>query len=369
MLTIKLGNIFESNASTLVNTVNCVGVMGKGIALDYKKRYPDMHREYVELCKNGLVKPGKPYIYKDLLGASVINFPTKDHWKSPSKLSYIISGLEWFVEHYKELGITSIAFPPLGCGNGGLSWELVGPVMYKMLKDLPINIEIYAPYGTKSELLSKTFLENISVNSAKDIIGSKAMKFNDKWLLLPYIVQELNGNRHALKVGRTILQKICYILTRTGIETGFQFVKGTYGPYSKEVNDAIVVLSNTNFLHEKQMGKMISVMTDPGFKLDRKLFKTAELDGVERTIDLFSRIKNTDQAELISTVIYAADAMSKRKDNTTELDIYQYVMEWKPRWKDTKSFELSESIRNLMILGWISAQPSMDLPHSSELEF
>ena len=86
---VKIGNIFESHAQTLVNTVNCVGVMGKGIALDFKNRYPEMFKEYTELCAQKRVKPGVPYYYSDLLGASVINFPTKDHWRSPSKLSYI----------------------------------------------------------------------------------------------------------------------------------------------------------------------------------------------------------------------------------------------------------------------------------------
>ena len=79
---ILLGNIFDSKCSTLVNTVNCAGVMGKGIALEFKKRYPEMFREYQILCKEGKVQPGKPYLYHDLTGASIINFPTKDHWRS-----------------------------------------------------------------------------------------------------------------------------------------------------------------------------------------------------------------------------------------------------------------------------------------------
>ena len=91
---IRIGNMFESKAATLVNTINCVGVMGKGIALEFKNRYPVMYKEYVDLCSKGLVKPGKPYYYCDLNGTSIINFPTKDHWRSPSKLSYIVNGLD-----------------------------------------------------------------------------------------------------------------------------------------------------------------------------------------------------------------------------------------------------------------------------------
>lgn len=156
---VTIGNIFESKASTLVNTVNCVGVMGKGVALEFKKRYPQMFKEYAEKCRNHELNAGCPYYYCDLTGASVINFPTKEHWRSPSKLSYITDGLNWFVDNYQNLGITSVAFPPLGCGNGGLPWEIVGPLMYQKLKNLPIYIEIYAPFGTKPEQLKKEFLE------------------------------------------------------------------------------------------------------------------------------------------------------------------------------------------------------------------
>lgn len=367
MISIKIGNLFESKATTLVNTVNCVGIMGKGIALDFKTKYPDMYKEYIAMCKDKQVRPGQPYIYKDLLGTSIINFPTKDHWRSPSKLSYITTGLKWFIDNYQELEITSIAFPPLGCGNGGLSWELVGPIMYKMLKDLPIEIEIYAPYGTKPELLSIDFLENNCIYSAKDILGSKSVRFNSKWLLIPYIIQELNSNRYSLTVGRTILQKICYVLTRSGVNTGFHFIKGFYGPYSREVNNAIMTLSNGNLIVEKQLGRMISVIAAPNYKLDKTKFTEKDLSNAEKTLDLFSRIKKTDHAEIISTVIFATDDLLKKNNTISEKDVYDYVMEWKPRWINTKSIDISETIRNLAILGWIDVLQSDNLPHSTEL--
>ena len=160
MITVKVGNIFESNASTLVNAVNCVGVMGKGLALEFKKRYPEMFRDYVARCADGMVKPGLPYLYRDLLGISILNFPTKDHWRGPSKLSYVTDGLKWFIHNYEELNITSIAFRALGCGNGGLEWSLVGPIVYGLLGNLLIDIEIYAPYGTSPELSSAEYLES-----------------------------------------------------------------------------------------------------------------------------------------------------------------------------------------------------------------
>ena len=113
-----------------------------------------MYREYMAMCERGHIRPGKPYYYEDAEGNSVLNFPTKDHWRSPSKLSYIIDGLQWFRDNYDKLGLTSIAFPPLGCGNGGLSWNVVGPLMYQYLHDLAIDIVVYAPYGTSREQLT-----------------------------------------------------------------------------------------------------------------------------------------------------------------------------------------------------------------------
>ena len=130
--------MFESKCTTIVNAVNCVGVMGKGIALEFKRRYPEMYDEYVDKCKAGEVKVGKPYVYNNADGMKILNFPTKDHWRSPSRLSYVIDGLNWFIKHYEEYEIKSIAFPTLGCGNGGLTWETVGTVMYNKLSDLPL---------------------------------------------------------------------------------------------------------------------------------------------------------------------------------------------------------------------------------------
>lgn len=147
---VKIGNIFESNCATIVNTVNCVGVMGKGIALEFKKKYPEMFMEYVLKCDRGEVKTGVPYVYQNN-EISILNFPTKDHWRSPSRLSYVVDGLNWFIANYEKYGINSIAFPPLGCGNGGLSWSVVGPIMYQKLNKLPIYIEMYASIWNQSE--------------------------------------------------------------------------------------------------------------------------------------------------------------------------------------------------------------------------
>lgn len=143
MIIYKKGDLFESDCQTLVNTVNCVGVMGKGIALAFKNKYPEMFLSYKNICNKGLLKPGTLQLYTKY-DKFILNFPTKLDWKNPSKIEYIEEGLKKFVEVYKSKGITSIAFPLLGCSNGGLNWEnQVKPIMEHYLKDIDIRVEIY----------------------------------------------------------------------------------------------------------------------------------------------------------------------------------------------------------------------------------
>lgn len=145
MKIITQGNLFESNADTLVNAVNCVGVMGKGIALTFKKRYPAMFDEYRARCDQGLLRPGVLHLYKDPSGITILNFPTKDHWREKADLLYIEAGLAFFRKHHRELEIRSAAFPALGCGLGGLRWDDVRPMMEHYLGKLPIDVEIFEP--------------------------------------------------------------------------------------------------------------------------------------------------------------------------------------------------------------------------------
>lgn len=157
-ITIKVGNLFNSQAQTIVNAVNCVGVMGKGIALEYKKRFPEMFADYKEKCTNNEGLLGRPYLYKRSSNPWILNFPTKGHWKAVSHLPDIVAGLQYLQTHYKEWGITSLAIPPLGCGLGQLEWQVVGPALYEHLSQLDIPVEIYAPAGTPEHMLDTAFL-------------------------------------------------------------------------------------------------------------------------------------------------------------------------------------------------------------------
>lgn len=145
-LRIIKGNLFTSNCQTLVNTVNCVGVMGAGIALEFRLRYPEMYARYVEICKQNLMDIGQLWLYKSDK-RWVINFPTKKHWKHPSRIQFLELGLQKFVDFYIEKEITSIAFPLLGTQNGGIPEDVSLEIMNKYLVkcNLPIEIYIYDP--------------------------------------------------------------------------------------------------------------------------------------------------------------------------------------------------------------------------------
>ena len=358
---IKIGNIFESKCSTIVNTVNCVGVMGKGIALEFKKRYPEMFSDYVKKCNLGLVKTGLPYVFDNGDGMKILNFPTKDHWRMPSKLSFVIEGLDWFVENYERYGITSIAFPPLGCGNGGLSWEVIGPVMYQKLCRLPIKIEVYAPFGTSKNELTVDFLLRTVVQN--EVAGKSNSKINPKWYLILEAIRELNERAYSLKVGRTLYREMCYVLTREGVNTGFVFSKGNYGPYSAGVKDSITALSNANLIMERELGRMILVSVSDSVVIRKEDFSQEEWSVVERTVDLFSRIKSTDQAEMVTTVLYLYDELKREQQEVRDRDVYDFVMSWKPQWKSVKDYDVCDAIYNMAMYSFIKVSYNNLLPY------
>ena len=142
----KTGDVLASECQALVNTVNCFGVMGKGVALTFKNKFPEMYIEYRKDCESRKVKLGELKFYPVVCDGSVkivVNFPTKYHWKNNSRLEDIDAGLKFFVNNYKSLGITSVAFPKLGCTNGGLDWRIVKPLMISHLSAIDIPVEIY----------------------------------------------------------------------------------------------------------------------------------------------------------------------------------------------------------------------------------
>jgi len=143
MITYVTGDLFTSPAKVLVNTVNTVGVMGKGIAKTFKEVYPEMYRKYQTLCEEGKLTVGALWLYKTP-HKWILNFPTKKHWRQPSRPEYVEAGLQKFGATYADQGITSVAFPRLGCGNGELDWDsVVRPLVKKYLDNLPIDVFVY----------------------------------------------------------------------------------------------------------------------------------------------------------------------------------------------------------------------------------
>lgn len=167
------GNIFTSKCQTLVNTVNCFGVMGAGIALECKYRYPLMNEKYVAICNQKKLNIGQLYLYKSD-NRWILNFPTKNHWKFPSKPEYLVKGLEKFVSTYIEKGIKSVAFPVLGAQNGGLSQEESLEIMRKYLCEINIPVEVYLYEPSAADdifpSLKMAFL-NQDIGELKKVIG------------------------------------------------------------------------------------------------------------------------------------------------------------------------------------------------------
>jgi len=179
MIEYIIGDIFDSPAQVIVNTVNTVGVMGKGLALTFKQRYPEMFEAYRTACEKHQLTTGKLMLWY-APDHWLLLFPTKENWRNPSKLEYIEKGLYKFVNTYTDKNITSVAFPRLGCGNGELNWDDVRPLMEKYLKPLPIDVYIYLGVGSESapehETPQKTidrmrsYAKDMSFNGVKDDI-------------------------------------------------------------------------------------------------------------------------------------------------------------------------------------------------------
>jgi O-acetyl-ADP-ribose deacetylase (regulator of RNase III) len=179
-LQIIKGNIFNSRCQTIVNTINCVGVMGAGIALEFRLRYPEMYQRYVKICQQNLIQVGKLWIYKTN-DKWILNFPTKKHWKYPSKIKYLELGLKKFIDTYEDKKITSVAFPLLGANNGKINPDTSLKIMEKFLSKCTIPIEIYIYSPQESDNLYENFKIVFNSMSAEQI--ANLIKLNKKYVI------------------------------------------------------------------------------------------------------------------------------------------------------------------------------------------
>ncbi|MEH6671091.1 macro domain-containing protein [Halopseudomonas sp.] len=152
MIEFVSGDFFDFDADIMINTVNCVGVMGAGVALAFKKRFPEMFDDYAEKCSLGVIRPGLPSVWlqKDMISKDieVINFPTKKHWKNPSEYHYVDDGLEWLSKYLEGKSGKVVTLPALGCGHGGLDWDRVRSMISEKLKDSPAHIYVFEPFDS-----------------------------------------------------------------------------------------------------------------------------------------------------------------------------------------------------------------------------
>ena len=365
VMKVLIGDIFNSGSQTLVNTVNCVGIMGKGIAAEFKKRFPDMFKDYVACCERKSVKPGIPYLFKGgMFSPQIINFLTKTHWRAASHIENIEKGLIILSEKYKEWGVESIAIPPLGCGNGQLLWESVGPLIYKYVSKWDIPVQMYAPYGThpsqlKIEFLSKEF----SLKRAGS--GMRILqKLNPAWIALAEVVYRIEQQKYHMPVGRTIFQKIAYVATALGLPTELNYVRASFGPYCRELDGVKKRLANAGLIQEQKRGKMYRVL--PGLDYSCARDKYSEDikkwdDLIDKATDLFLRL-DTHKAEVVATVLFIEKEFNQKGD-MKEQDVLNEAMKWKQKRKPPiNENEVAETIRNLGVLGWFNLKPSRELP-------
>lgn len=147
-----MDNILDSDCEALVNPVNCVGVMGAGLALQFQQKWPTMAAAHAHACKMDIIRLGKMWVYPVVEGKKIINFPTKLHWRHRSQFTWIVDGLQDLTSILDWYEIQSIAIPPLGCGLGGLDWPLVEQAIHNALGDLNVRVDIYPPGGRRYTL-------------------------------------------------------------------------------------------------------------------------------------------------------------------------------------------------------------------------
>lgn len=228
MIELTRGDLLkQDDVDAIVNTVNCVGVMGKGIALQFKNKWPANFAAYAVACKAGEVRPGRMFVFDSgglVKPNYIINFPTKDHWRGASKLEYVREGLVDLVEQVRRLGIRSIAVPPLGCGNGGLDWSDVRPLIEHAFGALPdVKVRLFEPAGTPDAKSMEVRTKRPRMTAGRAAIVK---------VLNTY--RELNYGLSKIEV-----QKLAYFLQEAGGPLNLPFVKHHYGPYSDTLRHAL----------------------------------------------------------------------------------------------------------------------------------
>lgn len=321
------GNLLEANTEALVNTVNTVGVMGKGIALQFKEAFPNNYKKYVAACKHKELVNGKLLVVKELTLQGekiIINFPTKTEWFQKSKYEYVEEGLKALIDVIRDYQIKSIAIPPLGCGNGGLKWEKVKLMMEQYLAPLQdIDVIVYEP----NEAV-KTILKQQEVQKDIALTPARAM------LLYALFFYESSGENSSL----FIANKLAYFLKRLGETTlnKLTFQASHYGPYSVGVEH---MLYNLNGKYLNGLEQMNVKAFEPVELQYNKVEEVSEYIKKELTSEQRTRLKNLIvlidgfQSALSLEVLATVDFIKETKKVTTQEDIISSIYNWSERKK------------------------------------
>ena len=236
MIELTTGNLLETKADALVNTVNCVGVMGKGIALQFKQAFPAMFKAYRKAAQAGEVIPGRMHVFHTaslLPPKFIINFPTKRHWRGRSRMEDIDAGLVDLIRQVRLLGIHSIAVPPLGTGNGGLEWAEVYPRIQRAFEALPdVDVLLFPPMGEPTPMARKRAPEKVRLTTARALF----LKLLGLYRIPDYSLTMLE------------IQKLAYFLQEAGQPLRLHFVAHHYGPYAHNLNHVLRRLEG-HYLH------------------------------------------------------------------------------------------------------------------------
>jgi O-acetyl-ADP-ribose deacetylase (regulator of RNase III) len=340
------GNLLQADAEALVNTVNTVGFMGKGIALQFKQAWPDNFEAYAEACRAEQVRPGRMFVFETGLMVNpkyIVNFPTKRHWRGNSRIEDIVSGLEALIQEVRDRKIHSIAVPPLGCGNGGLDWGVVRPLIEQAFAQVPdVEVLLFSPAGAPEA-------RTMPVNTARpEMTPARALfvKLMDAYASLDY-------RRTLLEI-----QKLAYFLQEAGEPLRLRFQAGHYGPYAPNLNKVLERIEG-HFIRGYGDSQKPDAEIDllPGAVDEAEAFlagKTDSLDRLDRVQALIQGFETPYGMELLSTVHWVATHGEPRA--TSEDASIDAVHGWNDRKRKLfKADHIRLAFEHLQSNGWLAA--------------
>jgi O-acetyl-ADP-ribose deacetylase (regulator of RNase III) len=295
-ITFKRGDMFTDASEALVNTVNCVGVMGKGVALEFKKRWPENFFAYRDACEERWLVPGKLLVHEIGSGLLadrpkyIVNFPTKNHWRAPSKINYISDGLDELADWLSNVKISSIAMPPLGCGNGGLEWKKVRPLIESKLSNISnVNIFVYEPQVAPGD---------------PEFSGAKVHLTRERAILVRTI-----GTLEPMFSGgldRLSLQKVVYFLQVLGVNFGVNFNRSVHGPYSEQLRQALIGMEKLGLVKGVTSDEHFAYVPPTAFAEASEFLRSQLDEAAEKIVDrvslLFQGYESPYGLELLARV-------------------------------------------------------------------